>query len=508
MYSRALLPCSEPIRYNVVFSYETLLYADLDPQEKLEIVKSEIAEFSKQFAKNQRFKENLYKVNLYKLYARLQDKLVEQDVESNWAINDCTKNISRIKAELNSFEEKEVKSTMFRCKCNYAQHGEVSSKYFFNLEKRNYVSKTMYVVRKEDGSLTKDYREILDAQHDFYSKLYTKDDTVRFTVSNELNIRISPEQKLLTEAPITKEELFDAVMTLRAGATPGCDGLTVSFYRKFWKQMVDFLYDGYDVALQNGKLNRSARRGVINLIPKKNSDERLKSWRAITILNNDYKIYAKLVANRLEISANDLIGNQQNGFVKGRSLTFNVLRTMEVLSYMNKKKLIGILAIIDFEKCFDRISHEAIRGVFQYFGFGEYLVNLVMILFKDMMFCNLNNGFTSNFSFKTRGINQGCNASPLIYTYTGEILNHLVKRHSGIKGVPFDLMDNVLSQFADDTAAYLSYEPLTVDSFIDTLAVVEANMGCIFYNLKTQISGECSTEDEEMSRSEIYLTTQ
>ena len=64
-----------------------------------------------------------------------------------------------------------------------------------------------------------------------------------------------------------------------------------------------------------------------------------------------------------------------------------------------------------------------------------------------------------------------------MFTYTGEILNHLVKLHPGIKGIPHDLLDNVLSQFADDTAAYLNFDPLTIENFTDTLGIVEDNMG-------------------------------
>ena len=39
---------------------------------------------------------------------------------------------------------------------------------FFNLEKRNYVNKTMYEVRTKSGKITKDYREILHEQVCFF----------------------------------------------------------------------------------------------------------------------------------------------------------------------------------------------------------------------------------------------------------------------------------------------------------------------------------------------------
>ena len=101
-----------------------------------------------------------------------------------------------------------------------------------------------------------------------------------------------------------------------------------------------------------------------------------------------------------------------------------------------------------------------------------------MLLFKDIQVCTINNGFTSDFLHKTRGINQGCNASPLIYTYCGEILNHVVNNpENGVQGIDMKGLKNILSQFADDTAAYLKFNQLSLDAFTATLECIEANMG-------------------------------
>jgi hypothetical protein len=49
------------------------------------------------------------------------------------------------------------------------------------------------------------------------------------------------------------------------------------------------------------KLSIDQRRGIINLIPKKNKDPRfLKNWRPISLLNTDYKIITKVLASRLK----------------------------------------------------------------------------------------------------------------------------------------------------------------------------------------------------------------
>ena len=63
------------------------------------------------------------------------------------------------------------------------------------------------------------------------------------------------------------------------------------------------LIDSFDFSFHNGKLSADQRRGIINLIPKQDKDPSiLKNWRPISILNTDYKLLTKYIANRLKIS--------------------------------------------------------------------------------------------------------------------------------------------------------------------------------------------------------------
>ena len=130
--------------------------------------------------------------------------------------------------------------------------------------------------------------------------------------------------------------------------------------------------------------------------------------------------------------------------------------TQGVVSYLCKKRLPGVIAVIDFEKCFDRIEHKSIGNIFRYFNFGEKFINMVMLLFAEIELCTINNGYISKFLKKGHGINQHCPGSPLIYSYCRETLNHLVRTNKDIKGVPMPHLKNLLSQFADDMSAFLS----------------------------------------------------
>ena len=104
---------------------------------------------------------------------------------------------------------------------------------------------------------------------------------------------------------------------------------------------------------------------------------------------------------------------------------------MEVISYLRKNwKESGLIVTIDFEKCFDHIEHRSIMGVFKYFGFGSGFVSMLKLLYANFELCTTSHGYTSQFMKKTRGTNQGFPGSPLVYSYCGEIMSHLVLNNS------------------------------------------------------------------------------
>ena len=65
--------------------------------------------------------------------------------------------------------------------------------------------------------------------------------------------------------------------------------------------MNDILVSSFNYSYEIGALSVSQRRGIVKLIPKKDADLSLiKNWRPLTLLNCDYKIATKAIANRIK----------------------------------------------------------------------------------------------------------------------------------------------------------------------------------------------------------------
>ena len=96
----------------------------------------------------------------------------------------------------------------------------------------------------------------------------------------------------------------------------------------------------------------------------------LKNWRPMSLLNCDYKIAAKAIANRLKQVLPKLIDNDQTGFVKGRSIAENIRLIDGIIKYTAENNIPGLLLFLDFEKAFDTVEWPFLQNTFRHYNFG------------------------------------------------------------------------------------------------------------------------------------------
>lgn len=93
---------------------------------------------------------------------------------------------------------------------------------------------------------------------------------------------------------------------------------------------------------------------MITLIPKIQEANTIRHYRPIYLLNVDYKIFTKVLTNRLVPVANKVIRRNQTGFIKGRNILEGVVILHEVLHELRRSKSKGLVLKIDFEKAYNR----------------------------------------------------------------------------------------------------------------------------------------------------------
>ena len=111
---------------------------------------------------------------------------------------------------------------------------------------------------------------------------------------------LNEDEKVSCEGPLSDYECFIALKDMQNNKSPGSDGLTTEFYKIFWKYIKSHLINSMNYSFQTGELNLLQKQSIITLLPKPNKDiHQLENWRPISLINVDYKIATKTIANRI-----------------------------------------------------------------------------------------------------------------------------------------------------------------------------------------------------------------
>ena len=86
--------------------------------------------------------------------------------------------------------------------------------------------------------------------------------------------------------------------------------------------------------LNSGVLPHSFCHSFITLIPKVKNPEYVAQFRPISLSNVLYRIFSKVLANRLKIIMPQLILEHQSAFMSDRLISNNILVAFETLHYM------------------------------------------------------------------------------------------------------------------------------------------------------------------------------
>ena len=101
------------------------------------------------------------------------------------------------------------------------------------------------------------------------------------------------------ESKITDFEVQQAILQGATRKAPGMDGIPIEFYRWGWEIIKSEMLEVYNVMFGEEYVTKEQALGIIVCVPKTPTPEKITDYRQITLLNADYKIYARILANRL-----------------------------------------------------------------------------------------------------------------------------------------------------------------------------------------------------------------
>ena len=398
--------------------------------------------------------------------------------------------LAEIKDLLKAIEDRTVEGAIIRSREQWIEFGEKPTKYFYQLEQKRQTRNAIHELRVGDQTVTS-HKNILTACRDFYANLYTAEPVdlkCHDWLLDQLDTALTSEDQEKCEGSLTLAECYEALSQMQTNKSPGADGLPVEFYRRFWSALSQDLVDVLNYSFDRGQLSDSQRLGIIRLLYKKDDPLLLKNWRPISLLNTDYKICTKVLANRLKTVLSVILSEDQTCGIPGRSIYENLFLLRDTLDYVHHKQLSAALISLDQEKAFDRVNHGFLQRVLQRFNFGPHFRQWVNTVYTDIHSSVLNNGWLSATIKLERGVRQGCPLSPLLYCLVAETLGQAIRRDDSIQGITIPGAHNKqskVSQYADDTTLILADDYSITRSF-DIINTFERGSGSRLNTQKTE----------------------
>ncbi|KAK9543285.1 hypothetical protein VZT92_001076 [Zoarces viviparus] len=398
-----------------------------------------------------------------------------------------------LKAQLRDVYEGKARAYLLRSRDTFREELETCSAAFFSSVRADRAKQVVTGVMDKQGRVVSEGAEMVQAATDYYRTMFREKDIEvggGEVFLDFLTQRVPKDIVQALEAPLTLIEIEWALQRMKRRKVPGIDGLPAEFYLKFWDILGPVVLEVLSAILRTGTMGGSAATGVISLLYKKGDRADLGNWRPLTMLCVDYKLLAKVLADRLGLALPHVVHVDQTCGVAGRSVRWNLQLIRDTVAWAEDRHLPLMVVGLDQAKAFDRVHWGFMFRVLLRLGFSQAFMGWLSILYTGVGSVVSLNGHIGDVFRLHSGVRQGCPLSPLLYILYMEPLAAAIRADPGVRGFLLPGSGGLrvkLSQYADDTTLLLDTDAClfrSLEIFQSFGKVASAELNCAKSSVK------------------------
>lgn len=384
------------------------------------------------------------------------------------------KKILSLKYDYNNLLSAKISKAFLYTKQKYFELGDKPHKILARQLRKQEQDRTIHKIINNKGEILTNPKDINNQFLQFYKKLYATQnidyDCMKGFLDNCTFPNLEEEELAQLNSEITIEEIKKAIASTKNNKAPGPDGIPSEFYKKFSEILCPYLHKTFTQALVNKVLPPTLTEATITVIYKKGRNaEEVGSYRPISLLNLDGKLFSKILANRLSPFLTRLVHPDQTGFIPQRNSFFNLRRLFNIIySTCKPKEELAVLAL-DAEKAFDQVEWPYLFEILEKFKLGANFISMIKLLYVNPCARVLTNQILSPRFDLHRGTKQGCPLSPLIFALAVEPLAESIRSDPTIFGYDTNKTINKISLYADDVLLYITRPEMTIPALLEKI---------------------------------------
>ncbi|GKC50994.1 RNA-directed DNA polymerase, eukaryota, partial [Tanacetum coccineum] len=224
-----------------------------------------------------------------------------------------------LKNNLLKLTEMEAKDRIQKSKVKWAVEGDENSKFFhgiINKRRSQLAIRGVFV----DGIWRSDPVRIKNAFFDHFEARFKKPADHRFKLNFQFHKILLKDQADDLERGVSRDEIRRAVWNCGDNKSPGPDGFTFEFFKKYWDAVGSDFCEAIEHFFTSGGFSKGCNSSFVTLIPKIIDAKFVNDFRPISLIGCVYKVVTKVLANRLVSVIGDLVSDTQSAFVAGRQI--------------------------------------------------------------------------------------------------------------------------------------------------------------------------------------------
>lgn len=162
----------------------------------------------------------------------------------------------------------------------------------------------------------------------------------RTPASNVVNCpAITEDEKESLQGNFDKPEVLGCLKMCAMDKAPGPDGYTMGFFIKCWVVVKHDIMEAFYNFPSHGIFEKNFNATYIALIPKKAGAKELRDFRPISLIGSVYKLFSKVLTERLKRVIDKSVDSQQMAFIKGKQIMDAALIANEAVDTRIKQKV-------------------------------------------------------------------------------------------------------------------------------------------------------------------------